>query len=264
MKVSCLTCKKEIDITRINRHIGSKQCNLNINKNKLECKYCGISFQNVSTSKKANHSRWCDQNPLKEEYLLHLKNRKGRKNVIKDIEKWKESIANAHKRNCYINAGSKRLKTRISNNKMSHSPESIEKIRTAALKSKHQRICKSTVNFTKKDGSTVRLDSSWEVKIAIILEKHDIEWIRPKPLLWIDSKNIERNYFSDFYLTKYDLYLDPKNDYCKIKQKEKIDYLLRNFDNIVILGKDDLNEGFILRLIKNWCAQLDSNQQCQT
>jgi len=33
------------------------------------CKHCGESFNNLSPSEKANHSRWCDKNPRKKEYL---------------------------------------------------------------------------------------------------------------------------------------------------------------------------------------------------
>ncbi|HPI82455.1 MAG TPA: hypothetical protein PK122_04475 [Candidatus Paceibacterota bacterium] len=36
------------------------------------CKHCGESFDNLSPSEKANHSRWCDKNPKKIEYLNRL------------------------------------------------------------------------------------------------------------------------------------------------------------------------------------------------
>ena len=42
---------------------------------------------------------------------------------------------------------------------------------------------------------------------------------------WIDKYGIERNYFPDFYLPLYDLYLDPKNKFAYKVQKEKIDIL---------------------------------------
>ncbi len=69
--------------------------------------------------------------------------------------------------------------------------------------------------------------------LAKRLDELNIEWVRPKePIIWIDSKNDNRNYFPDFYLLKYDIYLDPKNPYAFEVQKEKIDYLLENFSNI--------------------------------
>lgn len=36
------------------------------------CKYCNNSFLNLSSSDKANHSRWCDLNPKKKEYIKIL------------------------------------------------------------------------------------------------------------------------------------------------------------------------------------------------
>lgn len=58
----------------------------------------------------------------------------------------------------------------------------------------------------------VALDSSWESTLAHWLDNHNIEWIRPKHLLYVlDDK--PKKYFPDFYLPKYNLYLDPKNPY---------------------------------------------------
>ena len=41
----------------------------------------------------------------------------------------------------------------------------------------------------------------------------------------------ERKYFPDAYLTKYDIYLDPKNPYLLTKDQYKLDYV-RNTYNI--------------------------------
>jgi hypothetical protein len=56
------------------------------------------------------------------------------------------------------------------------------------------------------------LDSNWELKLAKWLDNNNIEWIRPKCIPYhLDGKN--KNYFPDFYLPRYDLYIDPKNPY---------------------------------------------------
>lgn len=79
------------------------------------------------------------------------------------------------------------------------------------------------------------LDSLWELRIAQYLDELNFKWSRPTDALeWRDKRNHKRKYFPDFYLPEYNLYLDPKNPIVMIKQKEKVDYFLSNFDNIII------------------------------
>lgn len=87
---------------------------------------------------------------------------------------------------------------------------------------------KPTWYFNKTENKQVLLESSWEVKVAKLLDSKNIVWIRPKPIKWYDQNNKERFYFPDFYLPNYNMYLDPKNPYCmkvgayKMSQVEKI------------------------------------------
>ena len=76
--------------------------------------------------------------------------------------------------------------------------------------------------FNEYQNKEVTLESSWEVQIAELLDKYNIEWHRPKPIKWIDSKDKTRMYYPDFYLPKTDLFLDPKNPYCMELDKEKM------------------------------------------
>lgn len=93
------------------------------------------------------------------------------------------------------------------------------------------------------------LDSSWEIKLAKILDDLDIAWIRPKPMEWYDSTGKVHHYFSDFFLEKYDLFLDPKNDYCFIAQAEKIEYVKAHYTNVIFMHKDQLTKDFVLNLL---------------
>jgi len=68
----------------------------------------------------------------------------------------------------------------------------------------------------------VVLESSWELKVAEELDKLLIKWERPAPIPWKDQKGIMRLYYPDFYLPEYDLYLDPKNEYCMTIGKDKM------------------------------------------
>lgn len=86
----------------------------------------------------------------------------------------------------------------------------------AALKRTKPRSTKRTEPYICKDGSIINLDSSYERIVAKILDDNDIKWIRPKSIDWYSKDGKKHHYFPDFYLIDYDLYLDPKNDYCFI------------------------------------------------
>jgi hypothetical protein len=70
----------------------------------------------------------------------------------------------------------------------SQSLESREKISKSALLSKHRRLRKGVAKYLKADGIEVMLDSSWELALAKRLDKIGINWIRPKPIIWVDKQ----------------------------------------------------------------------------
>lgn len=131
-----------------------------------------------------------------------------------------------------------------------HSDISKKKMSESALRSNHQRVCKQTLPYLCKDGTVVRLDSSYERILAKIFDDNDIKWIRPKPLDWYSKDGIKHHYFSDFYLVDYDLYIDPKNDYCFKVQAEKIQYLTEHYYNCIFLHKDELTKEKIFEILK--------------
>ena len=77
------------------------------------------------------------------------------------------------------------------------------------------------IKYKSKNG-TVNLQSTYEEKVATELDKHNIDWIRPSYLKYIDKNGKQRKYFPDFYLKKYNVYLDPKNDYLIKQHFDKI------------------------------------------
>jgi len=92
----------------------------------------------------------------------------------------------------------------------------------------------------------VYLESSYEYKIAVELDKNNINWIRPSYLNWIDDNNIKHKYYADFYLIDYNIYLDPKNDYLIKKDTTKINLVkLQNNIQILILNKNELTWNII-------------------
>jgi hypothetical protein len=96
----------------------------------------------------------------------------------------------------------------------------------ARINSSYRKI----VHNYNNNGVVVKLESRWEVVIANWLDKNNIQWIRPNHLNWIDSKSKKRKYFPDFYLPKFDLYLDPKNSYQISIGKEKLAYITSRYN----------------------------------
>lgn len=94
-------------------------------------------------------------------------------------------------------------------------------------------------------GKETVLQSSYELTCSQLLNELNIQWVRPKAL-----KYDGRNYFPDFYLPEYDLYLDPKNAYKATLDQEKIRKVCeQNKVKVVIL----LQEQLTLEYIKSLC-----------
>jgi hypothetical protein len=194
-----------------------------------QCKWCKSFFE---TSDKphtfmASHSRWCDKNPIKQKYLDDLKERDNVK--LMNQSRKKSGITNQFtKAKLDGDVISHSIKGKKHPNPFKgHTTESKQKLREKALKSNHRRLRKGMVEY-----KGVMLDSSWELALAMRLDKLQIKWIRPEPLKWVDVDGNEHNYFPDFYLEKYDLYLDPKNPAAYQNQKEKINILKKTYSNL--------------------------------
>lgn len=137
---------------------------------------------------------------------------------------------------------SKKVKLFFSENPYTHSDEVKKVLSEKARKSNHRRLRRSMRDYICKDGSVVVLDSSWEETLAIKLDKENIKWTRPDPISYVDKNGLKRNYFPDFYLPEFDLFLDPKNPYAFRVQKDKIDCITKQIKNLLILTSiEDIN-----------------------
>ena len=116
-----------------------------------------------------------------------------------------------------------------------HTDETKQHLRERALASPHRRLVRSIREYTQKDGTIIKLDSSWEEALAIRLDELNITWERPDPIKWIDLNNVTHNYFPDFYLKDYNVYLDPKNPYAIKAQQNKLNCLTEQIKNLVII-----------------------------
>jgi len=207
-------------------------------KKLTNCKYCNLSFDDLNASERANHSRWCDLNPKKQDYVNSLRTRSY---TISDENRIKRNkkISEAHNRGAYSHVDfSSIFKGR------KHSDETKEKIRSAALKSKHRRLKKNTILY-----NGILLDSTWELVLAKRLEELSINWIRPEPIPWTDKQGRIHNYFPDFYLFEHDLFIDPKNKHAANVQKDKIKILLSSYKNIIFLYSLEECKNFSLPML---------------
>jgi hypothetical protein len=194
------------------------------------CKHCKKEFE-ISEKPNgwmANHSRWCKENPKKKDYV---------KSASERISGMNHSRTGINSTNQWIKAKSLNLeismsdetKKKISNSNKGrkHSSESRDKIRKAARNSNHRRLRKNPILY-----KGIILDSTWEFELAKRLDSINVVWIRPEPIRWKDKQGIEHNYFPDFFLPKYNIYLDPKNPHVFNQQKEKIE-IISSMINII-------------------------------
>lgn len=202
----------------------------------MPCKHCDLDFTNLTTSERANHTRWCHQNPKRNE--TNTTRVTDQLNTPEAIKKRSDAIRKRHAEGRYEGSGKKAVESRKRNGRLNHTDETKEKLRQSALTSTHQRVCKSTHDYTDKIGRVFRFDSTWEDALASRLDELDIEWDRPSPILYVlDEK--EHNYFADFYLPKYDLYLDPKNSYAESTQRRKLDVVSKMIKLVILRSKQE-------------------------
>ena len=180
------------------------------------CKHCKKEFEKKEI---ANHSRWCDLNPKRSQYNKDLSKARAAKRNFKNQYSYGATCLDETKEKMRIAATGKR-----------HTEETKQIIREKALASPHRRLKKGTVEY-----KGILLDSSWELELAKRLDELEIKWIRPDPIPWVDEEGVKHNYFPDFYLEDYDLFLDPKNPQALKVQKKKLDCLLTHYKNIVII-----------------------------
>ena len=195
------------------------------------CKYCSLDFSELNTSERANHTRWCLENPKRSTYGGDCKQMHTKEAIAKRTIGIKKAYADG--KYDHVNRKGKTLGFK-------HTAATKAVMSQKALASKHRRLVRSIREYVKKDGTVIVLDSSWEESLAKRLDETGVDWIRPEePIPYITSDGKTHNYFPDFYLPDYDLYLDPKNPAAMIAQKDKLECLKKIMYNLVLL--DNLN-----------------------
>ena len=233
---SCEQCGKvyRSSVTE-NRRFCTKSCAAIMNNSKrdgafykskktkqAQCMTCNtLIIINVHASSKKTHCGDCRE--------LKRKNRAGRQNILYRNASQAFAVNNFDKISYWRN------KIKYREYVCTQCGKTFEHFRKKKTCSNHCRTIACVAVRTYQNGSrkpvwyfninenrNVLLESSWEVKVAKLLDSYNIRWTRPAPIEWIDASNIVRLYFPDFYLPAYDMYLDPKNPYCLVKDKEKL------------------------------------------
>jgi hypothetical protein len=98
--------------------------------------------------------------------------------------------------------------------------------------------CGGRTNYKKFQYKEHWMDSSWEVKVAEVLDEKQIKWNRTKKthFKWTDKSGKRRRYHPDFYLPDYDLYLEPKNKFLQEKDKFKIEQVIKDYGITLVVG----------------------------
>lgn len=200
-----------------------------------ECKHCNTKFDisNKPSGWMANHSRWCDKNPKRQEYVDKLKNNGGISNVeLMNAARKKSGRTNQHTAGTFKGHKEETIqKWKLASTGKKHTEETKRIIQKKALLSKHRRLKKGTVEY-----KGILLDSSWELALAKRLDDLNVKWVRPDPIQWIDKDGVKHNYFPDFYLPDYNKYLDPKNPHAVKVQEKKLKMLFQQHSNICIIS----------------------------
>jgi predicted nuclease of restriction endonuclease-like RecB superfamily len=104
-------------------------------------------------------------------------------------------------------------------------------------RSKRKKLWSKQSEFTRKDGSVVTMDSTWEVMMANRLNELEIKWIRdPKMKLEYKTRGgRSRNYIPDFYLPDLDIYIEVKGYWTDAAKHKMKDIIKRNPGKICIL-----------------------------
>lgn len=199
-----------------------------------KCKHCNKEFDFDKVTDKANHSRWCKENPKYYQYISDLKKRDSISLMYVGRKKT-GNLNGATKAKLNGDYFVSPLKGKKNPYWKPHAEKTKEILRQKALASNHRRLRKGMIMY-----KGIWLDSSWEYELAKRLDELEIKWERPEPLIWIDKKGNKHNYFPDFYLLDYDLFLDPKNPAAYENQKEKIKILKKTYKNIKFITS--LNE----------------------
>lgn len=242
----CLECGCQLATSQLKRHYrsnlclsGGKQPPTISHNGHRECIHCKKEF--ATKNGIIQHERTCPENinrkykngmqgkqhPLKGQTKITNKSIEKRGKVLSLRFKTGELVARGCCSSDYINSPQHKLNSAKGGG-----------YRSGSGRSKKFKVYDSYGNLT-------TLQSSFELNCSEILAELGINWKRPEAL-----KYDGRNYFADFYLPDFDVWLDPKNNYKAKMDEEKIRKVKeQNSVRLFILLENQITKNYILSLI---------------
>lgn len=205
------------------------------------CKHCGKICKNYNSL--VQHEIRCKENPNRIKF------------ITTNFEKYNKLIkaGERHGSNQFIKAKKLGLpkpeisaETRYKLGKgfrgKHHSQETKDKLSTSmrrAVEKYPESYSSANVNGRVKKYiyNGVSLDGRWELLVAMYLDEHNIEWERPKTYFEYTWNNSVHKYFPDFYLPKYNYYIEVKG-----YKRDRDDYKWKSINNLIVLQKDDIEK----------------------
>lgn len=284
LSVSCIDCKKQTTTSGLSNHFnrihgsdeelkkralfsnliaGEKAKIKASNKSMIECKeycknprYCTVCNEEIDFFRRNN--KYCSHSCAAVETNKTPQTASARNRISEGVSRYRKENPNSNGTKKYCAVCFHKC-TQCNNIILSNSTKPgrktcSRKCQTNASVGERKYINgrRKNIYYAHKNGTTILLESSWELDIAKFLDLINIAWIRPKYINWVDSKNKKRNYYPDFYLPNFNLYLDPKNPYAMKKDEEKMKYISSKVD--ILYGNKDMIKNEIL--IRVQCPEL--------
>jgi hypothetical protein len=97
-------------------------------------------------------------------------------------------------------------------------------------------------DYVHSNGELYKVQGTWELKFIKWLDENNLEFkCHEDRINYIDDENNDRNYYPDFYIYKWESYVDIKSDYSFRGQKRKFEILKKTSTTpIKLLFKNDL------------------------
>lgn len=180
-------------------------------KGSFECKLCGRVFE-YKESLTAHSKRFCKESP--------------NYNDPENIE-WRKNISEIQK--AAQNKTSAREK---------HSKASV-------FNNFWEYRSKNPVLYESKNNGLVKLDSTWELKVAKRLDEKNLEWYRPKiGLPYIDKEGRKRTYIPDFYVPEFKCFIEVKSFFIEKGSNDatgKSEYIKNHYPFVIWVQDNNLD-----------------------